>query len=256
MRCQPLHRLLLVFLILLYWTSPILAASPEQNQNDTATYQDDPFDPFAEDEAVLVVNDPLESVNRGIFWFNDKLYFYLLKPVARGFRVIPEPARVSIDNFFSNLATPVRFSNNLLQLKLDRAGTELGRFLVNSTVGLLGLFDPGKSWLGLEKADEDLGQTLGSYGVGEGIYLVLPLFGPSNLRDGIGRLGDYFIDPLGDPFYLELTTWETYSLLGVSRTNALSLDKDTYEGVKKDALDPYLFLRSAYSQMRQSRIKK
>jgi phospholipid-binding lipoprotein MlaA len=216
----------------------------------------DPFDPFAEDETDLQVADPIEPVNRGIFWFNDKLYFYLLKPVARAYRVIPEPARVSVDNLFSNLASPVRFANSLLQFKLEKAGSELGRFVVNTTVGILGLFDPGKSWLGLEKSDEDFGQTLGFYGAGDGFYLVLPVFGPSSLRDGIGRVGDYFVDPVSSPYYFQLNNWEQYALGGLETVNALSLDKDTYEGIKKDALDPYLFLRNSYIQYRQARISK
>jgi len=229
-----------------------LPATDNTEQGLTA----EPFDPFADDGADLQVADPIEPVNRAFFWFNDKLYFYLLKPVARGYRIIPEPARVSVDNLFSNLATPVRLANALLQLKINKAVSELTRFIVNSTLGVIGLFDPGKSWLGLEKADEDFGQTLGFYGAGNGFYLVLPVFGPSNLRDGIGRVGDYFVDPISSPLYFELNSWEEYALKGLDTVNTLSLDKDTYEGIKKDSLDPYLFLRDSYTQYRSAKIGK
>ena len=101
------------------------------------------------------IADPIEPFNRAMFWFNDKLYFYALKPAARVYRVVPEPARTSVSNFFSNVATPVRFVNSLLQLKVKDAGTELGRFVVNSTVGILGLFDPARDiW---KKKEEDFG---------------------------------------------------------------------------------------------------
>jgi len=219
---------------------------------------DDPFDdPFAETGSdVLEIADPVEPFNRAMYWFNDKLYFYLLKPVARGYRVVPEPARVSVSNFFSNLATPVRLVNDLLQFKLRRAGTELARFGVNSTLGLLGLFDPAKSWLKLEKHEEDFGQTLGRYGIGNGFYLVLPVFGPSTLRDGIGRVGDYFVHPISSPYYCELRNWEQYSLNGLEQVNRLSLDRDTYEAIKRESLDPYLFMRNSYLQYRQAKVEE
>ncbi|ORJ62927.1 MlaA family lipoprotein [Geothermobacter hydrogeniphilus] len=211
-------------------------------------------DPFADEE--IVVNDPIEPFNRAMFWFNDKLYFYVLKPIARGYRIIPEPARVSVDNFFRNIETPVRLVNTLLQFKMEDSGTEIGRFAVNTTVGLLGLFDPAKSWLGWERKDEDFGQTLGYYGSGPGLYIVWPVMGPSNLRDSVGMAGDYFAHPLYSPLYFKLKTWEQYALYGLDSTNKTSLDRDTYEGIKKDALDPYLFVRDAYQQHREAQINR
>jgi phospholipid-binding lipoprotein MlaA len=230
---------------------PALMAPPDQPDFEA----EDPFDdPFAEEE--VNVFDPIEPLNRGMFWFNDKLYFYLLKPVARGYRVIPEPTRISVDNFFSNLATPIRLVNALLQFKFGDASSELGRFGVNTTVGLLGFFDPAQSWFELEKKDEDFGQTLGVYGAGPGFYLVLPIFGPSSLRDGIGKVGDYFVDPISSPWYFKLRTWEKITLKSLDRVNAISLDKDTYEGIKKEQLDPYLFVRDAYLQYRAAKIRE
>jgi phospholipid-binding lipoprotein MlaA len=188
-----------------------------------------------------------------MFWLNDKLYFYLFKPIARGYRVVPEPARKSVSNFFSNLGTPVRFANALLQFKLADAGSELGRLVINSTLGIGGLFDPAKAWFDLDRKDEDLGQTFGRYGVGSGFYIVWPVLGPSNARDTVGMVGDFFMDPL---HYVEMKPAERLGLTGLEKETDLSLDKDTYESVKQEALDPYLYVRNAYEQYRDGKIKK
>ncbi len=203
-----------------------------------------------DDEEYIEVADPLEPINRGVFWFNDKLYFYLLKPVAKAFRVVPEPVRISLGNFFSNIATPIRFVNSVLQLKFNDAGTELGRFAINTTVGVLGLFDPARDHMDLRKKDEDTGQTFGHYGAGPGFYVVLPVLGPSSLRDGIGLIGDTVLDPVH--FYLEDRDY--YVTKTVDVVNRVSLDKDTYESIVKDNLDPYLFVRDAYIQHRAGKI--
>ncbi|GBE15106.1 MAG TPA: VacJ family lipoprotein [Proteobacteria bacterium] len=204
------------------------------------------------------ISDPFEPVNRGIFWFNDKLYFYLIKPAARVLRIVPEPARHSLGNFFSNLMTPIRFGSALLQFKFAGAETELGRFIVNTTVGVAGLFDPAEKW-GMRKTDEDFGQVLGFYGLGPGFYIVWPVLGPSSLRGTAGLLGDTYMDPLYY-YYIEtdneITSTERLAILGLDKLNTLSLDKDTYEAIKRDSIDPYLFIRNAYSQNREGRIKK
>lgn len=214
---------------------------------------EDDFFPFEDDwdKELATVFDPIEPFNRAMFWFNDKLYFYFFKPVARTYRVVPEPARKSVDNFFSNLATPVRLANSLLQFRVGDAGREVGRFVVNTTWGLAGLFDPAQKHLGWSKKDEDLGQTLGYFGVPAGPYLVLPVFGPSNPRDLIGRTGDGFLDPW--PYVLD-ETWEIMSVKIYERINWLSLDRDTYEAIKREQLDPYLFVRDAFMQRREALI--
>lgn len=205
------------------------------------------------DVETLHVSDPIEPFNRGMFWVNDKLYFYLFKPIARGYRVVPEPARESVSNFFSNIGTPVRFANSLLQLKFEDAGTELGRLVINSTLGIGGLFDPAKAWFDLDKKEEDFGQTLGNYGVGSGFYIVWPVFGPSNARDTVGMVGDFFMDPL---HYVEMKPLERVGLTALDKETDLSLDKDTYESIKQEALDPYLYVRTAYEQYRDGKIEK
>lgn len=258
-------RFLLLFLPVLLLLMPLTvqAASPPSGADAPAVKDDfdaafgDDFDDAFSDadaEPLPLISDPLEPWNRGVFWVNDKLYFYALKPVARGFRVVPRPLRTSIGHFFSNLATPVRAVNALLQFKFRDTGTELGRFLVNSTLGWGGLLDPAGYTLGWKKKSEDFGQTLGHYGVGSGWYLYLPLLGPSNVRDGLSLVVDkYLLDPF---HYLKLKDYEYYGLKGLEQVNRLSLDPDTYEGVKRDALDPYLFIRAAYAQHRLAIIEK
>ena len=142
-------------------------------------------------EDVGTERDPLECVNRKIFWFNDKVDVYVLAPVARGWeKVSPHCVRTSVSNFFGNLRFPIVTVNDLLQGKVKDGASDVGRFGVNTTVGVLGLFDPASGW-GLVKHDEDFGQTLGVWGVPPGAYLVLPLLGPSDPRDAAGFAVDY-----------------------------------------------------------------
>jgi phospholipid-binding lipoprotein MlaA len=241
-----------------------LGAEPSPDDVGDPTLSSTPAtEPVAEvsmfDNAELQeVYDPLEPINRGIFWFNDKFYFYALKPVARVFRHVPEGMRVSIRNFFSNLETPVRAINAGLQGKFSASGTELSRFFINSTLGIGGFFDPARENFNLRLKNEDTGQTLGHYGVGPGPYLVLPFLGPSNLRDGIGEIADTGLD-LGYRFWGLHKPAHNHDYLGaraIYTVNDTSLDKDTYEGVKKDALDPYLFIRDAHAQYRKNLIER
>jgi phospholipid-binding lipoprotein MlaA len=139
--------------------------------------------------------DPLEGLNKVFFYFNGALDFLIFEPLARGYRfVTPEGARVAIGRAFDNLASPIIFANDLLQFRFHHAATTFSRFAINSTVGLLGLFDVAAE-LGLERHDADFGQTLYGYGVGDGIYLVLPLLGPTTVRDAIGTGVDGLFDP-------------------------------------------------------------
>lgn len=225
-------------------------------QKDSKHFADEDFDAdFGDgfsDAPEQLIYDPLEPMNRGVFWVNDKLYFYLFKPVAKGYRLIlPRPARVSVGNFFSNLAAPIRAGNALLQLKFRDFGTELYRFVINSTFGVLGFFDPAESVAGVKPSVEDFGQTLGSYGFGHGFYLVLPIVGPSSVRDGVGNFVDSFADPLR---YADLRSIEYLGVKVYDATNRLSLDRDTYEGIVRDSLDPYLFIRAAYAQRRKAQV--
>lgn len=231
------------------------ADGAESAAADGAVMQDeaDPYDDEFEDDGEIIA-DPLEPMNRAIFAFNDKLYFYVLKPTARAYRVLPRGARVSVSNFFSNLAAPIRMANALFQFRLLDAGGELLRFGVNTTVGIGGLFDPARKYLGLREKDEDFGQTLGSYGIGQGFYLVLPGLGSSSARDGIGRLVDgYYFDPV---VIVPDETSEVVALKALDMVNFVSLDKDTYEIIKRESLDPYTFIKNAYAQSRAGKVDR
>jgi phospholipid-binding lipoprotein MlaA len=220
----------------------------EGTDEETQPFMEDDDLSFLDEEDVVEVNDPFETFNRGMFWFNDKAYFYVMKPVAKGWRwLAPEPLRLGMRNFFSNLRAPIRFVNAALQGKFRDSGNELTRFGVNTTLGIGGLFDPAKVHFGIDRKIEDTGQTLARYGVGPGPYLVLPFLGPSNFRDGIGLLGDIYFSLVPVVFDSPTSYWIAIS---ADIINFLSIDKDTYEGIKKDSLDPYLFLRDAYGQYR------
>jgi phospholipid-binding lipoprotein MlaA len=199
------------------------------------------------------IADPWEPFNRAMFHFNDKLYFWLLKPVAQGYqKVVPEPARVSVSNFFSNLTSPIRFVNCLLQANLSGATTELGRFLVNTIWGIGGLMDPAASKdLDLVKQDEDFGQTLGVYGLGQGFYINWPIFGPSSPRDTVGLVGDFFLHP----FTYFVTAWDTsVGIRAYDKVNTTSLAIGDYESLKGAAIDPYVAVRDAYVQYRVQQV--
>jgi phospholipid-binding lipoprotein MlaA len=195
--------------------------------------------------------DPLEPLNRTVYQFNEALDKALLKPAAIGYRtVVPQPVRSGVTNFFGNFRDVTSAVNNLLQLKVPRAAGDAGRVAVNSTVGLLGFFDIA-SRMGLEKHDEDFGQTLGRWGVSEGPYLVLPLFGPSNLRDSIGLVGDYFTDP---EFYIFQHTPESYWVFATRVVNVRANLLAVEHMFEQAALDRYAFLRDAYLQRRRNQV--
>lgn len=204
-------------------------------------------DPFEQEEGgeVQPIPDPLGPVNRGLFAFNDKLYFWVLRPVATGYAfAVPQIARVGVRNFFDNAATPVRVASCLTQGNLKGTGVELARFGVNTTVGVGGLADPAKGWLDLEPRDEDFGQSLGVWGLGPGLYVNWPVVGPSSLRDTLALPVDVGLDPA------------TYVPgVGLLRTiNNTSLRLGEYEQLKDSALDPYIAVRDAYNQHRKHAI--
>jgi phospholipid-binding lipoprotein MlaA len=176
-----------------------------------------------------------------------------LKPVARGYRaILPHDIRVCVKNFFSNLAMPIRLVNNLLQGKIRNSGTVLLRFAINTTMGIGGLFDPAQNDFHLEPRDEDLGQTFGKYGFGHGFYIVIPLIGPSSLRDGIGLTGDLFLYPTTYTNDAKLTL-VSYALFTVNR---VSLSIGEYEDLKKSSIDPYVAVRDGYSQYREKKVRE
>ena len=209
------------------------------------------YDSEATEVSSETMPDPLMPVNRFFFQVNDKLYFYALKPVARGYKaVLPERVRVCVKNFLYNLAMPVRLINCVLQLKPGKAGIVLGRFILNTTIGAGGLFDPAASKFGLEKVDEDTGQTFGVYGMKEISYLNVPILGPSNVRDLLGYVGDTVMHPL---FYVS-PWWIFFAEVALDKVNTTSLTLGEYEEFKASALDPYTAMKDAYFQHRRALI--
>jgi len=195
--------------------------------------------------------DPIEGYNRAMFGFNDGLDKAIIKPVASGYKaVMPEFARTGVTNFFANLGDIWIGVNNILQGKVGAGVSDLGRFAINSTIGVLGLFDVASS-AGLEKHNEDFGQTLGRWGVGSGAYVVLPFFGPSNVRDGFSRLA---IDWHGDPLWYVGNIPTRNQLIGArivdDRANLLDVSRLAEEA----ALDHYAYVRDAFMQRRRSQI--
>jgi phospholipid-binding lipoprotein MlaA len=239
----------------------VLAAMQEETSGDRGS-QEGPASGGTEagsgrepgmEEAEDSIQDPLEPINRAVFYFNDKFYFWLLKPIATVVKtVVPEPARVGVRNFFYNLAFPIRFVSCILQGKIDGAANEFARFMVNSTFGLAGFLDVVPEDAKLKRYEEDLGQTLGAWGMGPGIYLNWPILGPSSLRDSFGMAGDAFLSPVN---YLSETKYilGTRSFEGV---NAASLRIGDYEAMIRASLDPYIALRNAYYQNRRAKIRE
>jgi phospholipid-binding lipoprotein MlaA len=228
------------------------AATPEA----AADAAPDPlFDEDASDEDYATelgawVPDPLEPLNRQFFRFNDGVDQWVLLPVTEAYQfVIPKPVRLCVRRFFRNLKSPVYFVNNLLQLRFVDAAQTLAGFALNSTAGFMGLFDPASN-VGWKQHPADFGQTLGFYGVKSGPYLVVPLLGPSTVRDGTGDLVDRAFDPLTYVFGMGNLLWIGGSSGFVTReANAKAL-----AALRESSVDYYAAMRSAYTQNRESRI--
>jgi len=231
---------------------------------------DDEFDDEFESSGEELF-DPLSGYNRVMTEFNDGFYIYVVDPVSRGYRfVIPEAARRGVNRFFHNLFFPIRFVNNVLQLKLRDSGEEFLRFCINSTIGIFGIWDPAKEWFDLEAHEEDFGQTLGYYGVGGGFHVVIPFLGPSNLRDMFSMYPDMQLDPVnyvenrsynlsqpkGKYLGTSRKTLQRAQLTVVKTINQESMRIGQYQDLKKDAIELYPFLRDVYEQNRKKLIEE
>jgi phospholipid-binding lipoprotein MlaA len=236
----------------------LTGASTSSEQEDGAVQAPDeniPEEPSPSEASEETIADPLEPVNRAFFHFNDKLYFWVLKPVATGYKtVIPEDGRVGVRNFFSNFTTPVRLVNCLLQARFKGAGNETARFVINTTFGIAGVLDPAKKAFKIDKQEADFGQTLGIWGLGPAFYINWPILGPSTLRETVGYVGDTLLDVrtyLPSEFLIvNVSAW------AIDKVNETSLTLGEYESLKKAALDPYIALREAYYHYRQNKIKR
>jgi phospholipid-binding lipoprotein MlaA len=226
----------------------------DDDEYDDDEYDDDEYDDdeYADEEDVVLIPDPWIEMNRGLLTFNDKMYFWVLKPVATGWGiVIPQELRQGIVNAFYNIRFPVRFINCLLQGKFRKSGYEFGQFFINTTAGCLGLLNPAANYPHLQPSREDLGQTFAVWGFGNGPYIMLPFLGPSSARDALGRLGDTFIDPI---WWVPVKLRTSIAIRAGEAVNETSLRIGEYEALKEAALDPYVMIRNAYVQNRNKLI--
>ncbi len=255
-------------------TRPVADQTPAQApSSQPETPPDELIDPFAEAYGDADNEyDPWEPVNTNIFAFNLKVDRYVLKPVAKGYDfILPDLVQVGISNIFSNLRFAPRFLNNVFQGKLKGAGIEVGRFLINSTVGLAGFFDLATK-VDLVTPEEDLGQTLGFYGVKPGPYLVLPLLPPFTVRDFVGYVGDVFLNPINwlvvpiievddVPSVIAHKNRMTSSIIQTGSrvgevVNERSRNLQKYQGVEEATLDLYTAVRNAYLQKRGQAVRE
>ena len=237
--------LTLVF-ILIFFNYSVLSGGADQVTTTPSDFQTSNF----EDE----VYDPLEPFNRVMFSFNNAADKAILEPAAKGYKKLPTPIRSGISNFLSNLRMPLVIVNQLLQGQGKNAMESTGRFLVNSTVGVLGLIDVADK-VGLEEKQEDFGQTLAKWGVGDGFYVVLPIFGPSNLRDTAGMILTYTTDPVNAYAVAEGEAW-----IVPLRTTTNAIDQrakiiDEVNALRNNSVDYYAVVRSSYYQNRKAAIQ-
>ena len=234
----------IILFILLTNTASISASS-----DNVTTYPSDFETGTTEDE----VYDPLEPINRVIFSFNNFADKIVLQPVAKGYRKLPSPIQTGISNFLSNLKMPLVIINQVLQGQGKNAMESSGRFVVNSTAGILGLVDVADK-LGLEEKDEDYGQTLATWGVGDGFYIILPIFGPSNLRDTTGLILTVMTDPINAYAVSEGEAWVVPTRTTINAIDQRSKIIDEVNAMRDNSLDYYAAVRSSYYQNRKAAI--
>ncbi len=199
-------------------------------------------------------NDPIEPFNRAMFAFNKQMDGMFLRPAAVVFKgVLPEPVQDGVHNFLSNMRAPVVFANDVLQGEMDRAGTTAERFVINTTVGILGVWDAA-TYMGIEGHSEDFGQTFAVWGAGEGFYLVLPFIGPSNPRDALGLVTEYVVDPFN--IWMRNEDTEEWILVrsAVTGINSRARNMETIDELQRTSLDFYVAVRSLYRQRRADAI--
>ncbi len=209
-------------------------------------------DDYLEDETTdpeLTISDPFEPMNRLFFEFNDKLYEWVFKPVTDAYSwVVPKELRESFGNAFYNLSSPIRFFNTLLQADFETSGVVLKRFLINSSLGVYGLVDIASVEFGLEPVKADFGQTLGKWGMGEGVYFCWPVIGPSSVRDSLGWAVDLYSHPVT---YFSDSLYQGFAYYVSDKVNKISLNPDRYEDLKRFSFDPYIATRQAYYEIRR-----
>ena len=210
---------------------------------------------------VKATDECFEGVSRAVFKFNMVFDDVILEPIAKGYSKLPNPVKTGTSNFTSNIATLLSIPNNLLQGNIKQLGHATGSFIVNTSVGILGFLNPAEK-IGLKPHKEDVGQTLGSYGIGPGCYFVLPILGPTTVRDSIGLVADSFVDPfpqitLREKELLSISGNELdyFSVKGVAAVDFRSDNITNFNSLEKNSIDLYSSLKSVYLQDRERKIK-
>lgn len=214
---------------------------------------------FASNSVEVEVNDPFENFNRKMLAFNDKAFQYVLSPIVKVYNtIIPKKVQEHVNNVYVNAQMPGRFFNNAFQGKFKNSGIALGRFVVNSTVGVAGLFNPASDAFDWDLQDEDFGQTLGHYGMGEGTYFMLPLLGPTTTRDIFGAVGNMALNPFFWIGYHEVDPEDAFLVSRITNgVNGFAYNvHDPIVKMNERSIEPYASLRDAYVKMRRSKIEK
>jgi len=241
---EKIKKLSFVIVILLF-SNNLYGTASDDVKTESSDFETSKF----EDE----IYDPIEPLNRAIFSFNNTADKIILEPVSKGYKKLPSPVQSGISNFLSNLRMPLVVVNQLLQGQGKNASESAGRFLVNSTIGILGLIDVADK-MGLEEKKEDFGQTLATWGVGDGFYIVLPFFGPSNVRDTAGMVIAYTTDPINAYAVNEGEAWVVPLRTAVNAVDQRSKIIDEVNALRDNSVDYYAAVRSSYYQNRKAAI--
>ena len=240
------HKLFsILFLLIFFGSFNLYGAASDEVKTESEDFETTQI----EDE----IYDPIEPINRAIFSFNNVADRIVLEPISKGYKKLPSPVQSGISNFLSNLRAPLVVVNQLLQGQGENAIQSTGRFLVNSTVGVFGLIDVAEK-IGLEEKEEDFGQTLATWGVGDGFYIVLPLFGPSNLRDTTGMVMTMVTDPINAFAASEGEAWLVPMRTAVNAIDQRSKIIDEVNALRDNSVDYYAAVRSSYYQNREAAI--
>ncbi len=236
---------LIIFISLSLFCCNLFGAASDQVSADP--------DDFETSQVEDEVYDPIEPINRAIFSFNNAADRVVLEPIAKGYKKLPSPLQTGISNFLSNLRAPLVVVNQILQGQGENAFQSTGRFIVNSTVGVFGLIDVADK-IGLEEKEEDFGQTLATWGVGDGFYVVLPLFGPSNLRDTTGMIMTMMTDPINSYAVSQGEAWIVPMRTAANAVDQRSKIIDEVNALRDNSVDYYAAVRSSYYQNRNAAI--
>ncbi len=250
MRLKPLFTIL----FLVTATAHFALSQVEENEGIDLN---DLFEDDFEEQSTVSIHDPIEPLNRAIFNFNDGVYNKIARPVAKTYaKVMPDRVERGLANFFVNLKFPSRFAGNVLQGKFKQAGKETGKFVINTTIGIGGIFRPSDDWKGLQTNSEDIGQAFGSWGIGHGFYIVMPFMGPTSARDFVGDFADGAVEPIQTPWSQIDDSTLRLAVRALEITNKMPALMELYDSMRRSSIDPYSSVRDAYAQRRAREVAR